>query len=119
MQRYVLIFILLISVAACGGDVNIPHSDERPSILLYCNFSDPQCEEMQDIIDNANAVDPEAFTFVYTNLNAMFGRRQYEYLELEEHPSFVIFDANGNEVSRVEGVFDRETVDAELAKVLP
>ena len=64
---------------------------------------------MTPIVNGLEADYDNSVAFQYLNaLDNSLGEQAFSLLNLRGHPSYVVFDQNGNEVYRAVGIIDRE-----------
>jgi len=123
MLRKFFIALTLVLLSSCNSpqntdDVNLPLSDVRPSLLFFCESDESICLETYQLMNNVSSEYNTVLTYVYINIDSAMGRQWYEFLNLTDYPSYILFNSEKDEITRYVGVFERETVLEDLAMVL-
>ncbi|GAB5494543.1 MAG: hypothetical protein Phog2KO_47580 [Phototrophicaceae bacterium] len=114
--------IATILLIACSStpDIDIPLSDDSPTLLVFCNNTDVPC------INISSSVSPylteqygeDTITQAYFFIDSSMGARIFEQLQLSSLPSYVIFDSDQTEIFRHEGDIDLEQIDGIFSQLL-
>ncbi len=114
--------IIVFVLVACSNrdNVDIPLSDDKPTLLVFCNNTDVSC------LDIGSTVSPyldeqygeDAITRGFFFIDSPLGARIFDQLELSTIPSYVIFDSNQIEVFRHTGDIELNELDEVFSQLL-
>ncbi|MEL6273344.1 MAG: hypothetical protein AAFR22_26300, partial [Chloroflexota bacterium] len=109
MFKYLLIPFCML-MASCNiqsranPDILLP--EDKPSLVLFCDNIKPECFDTYNLMgDLSTDYDADAIAITFYFVNSVEGERAFTSLELPSYPAYVIFDANGSEISRGVGDF--------------
>lgn len=102
--------LILLAVAGCGSETD---SGEKAA-LTFIQFYDPACpfcQKMEPIVEDLQAeYEPRIEEFRIVNITTDEGRDMVEEFGVFLTPTFVILDADGEELDRVTGAATEEAM---------
>lgn len=114
-----LIFVACTSSETDNTPVELPVSDTKPTLLVFCNNADVLCTDLGYITENLTAVFGEdSVSIAYIFVDSGYGARVFNMLELSDMPSFVIFSPEEGEVFRSSGEVNIDELISTIANIL-
>lgn len=116
MKRFVTVMVVLAlaamlsaGVAGCDGD-----GAEEKAALHFIQFYDPECpfcQAMEPTVENLRKeYEPRIDKFEIIDVSTTEGLAQAEEFGVFITPTFVLLDADGNELDRVQGASTEENM---------
>lgn len=108
-------------VIGCSSlrDDELPLSDNRLTLLVFCNNTDISCIGLEYIGTYLqDQFGEESFTSVYLFVSSEYGARIFEILDLPNIPSYVVFSSEQEEVYRFSGDVELDELDTIFSDLL-
>ncbi len=109
----VLTFALAVILTGCSGDSSDavdPNAEKAP--VTFIQFYDPECpfcQEMEPIVERMRTeYEPRIDSFEIINVTTTDGKHKVEEFGVFLTPTFVLLDANGDELDRINGAAKEE-----------
>ena len=114
--------IIVFVLVACSNrdNVDIPLSDDKPTLFVLCNNTDVSCAEMSISVSPylVQQYGEGVISEIYYSIDSSTGASIFEQLELSTIPSYLIFDSNQIEVFRHTGDIELNQLDEVFSQLL-
>ena len=121
MRTIVLVSTVLLVVgvgAACQGSSNEGEFTDGPGMLFFYSPECPICQSMKPIVDELEDEYGREFKIVRVNVDRPQGESRARAHGIVGQPSFLIFDSTNEEVRRLMGPQERQTLELAIESTL-
>lgn len=109
-------------MVACSnrGNVDIPLSEDKPTLFVLCNNADVSCVDISDSVSPylVQQYGEGVISQIYYSIDSSTGARIFDQLELSTIPSYLIFNSNQTEVFRHTGDIELNQLDEVFSQLL-
>lgn len=111
-------FLLIGIGVACQGSASEGEFTDGPGMLFFYSPECPICQSMKPIVDELEDEYGREFEIVRVNVDRPQGEDRARAHGIIGQPSFLIFDSSNEEVRRLMGPQERETLRLAIESTL-
>ena len=118
MLRYLLLGLTFLAVS-CNNQNGLPVADNRPKLSIFCNATDVSCIDLGYITEDMDRLFGEnSIVISYIFVDSPIGEEMSNTLGVSDIPSFLIFNADDEEIYRLSGEFNIELIEQQIRNLL-